>query len=206
VRRCGGQASAQIVGVMRGLRRADHGLFVTVCRRHPAGARSRDESPTGAPMATGPAAGLSRGRRCSGGRWPDDGRAVPALADRQVIVRPRAAGTAPGSPAWPGAVPRPEDGQRDPPCPGHVGGHRRPGVPAATPGYGHGMLPAPAWTGSWTGSPGIPAPRVPSVRFSVSSVLPVRSVHGAVVMVRRRSTVRFRNGAPVQGHNSKIFE
>ena len=52
-----------------------------------------------------------------------------------------------------------------------------------------------AWTGSWTGSPGIPALRVLPVRFSVSSVLPVRSVHGAVVMVRRRSTVRFRNGA-----------
>ena len=90
---------------MRGLQRADHGLFVTVCRRH-----------------------------------------LPA-PDREMNTD-RAAG--------------------------------------------------PAWTGSWTGSPGIPAPRVLPVRFSVSSVLPVRSVHGAVVMVRRRSTVRFRNGA--QGH------
>jgi len=56
-----------------------------------------------------------------------------------------------------------------------------------------------AQDGPWHGTPDIPAPSVPSVRFSVSSVLPVRSVHGAVVMVRRRSTVRFRNGAPVHG-------
>ena len=35
-----------------------------------------------------------------------------------------------------------------------------------------------------------------SVRFTVSSVQLVRSVHEAVLMVRRRSTVRFRNGAP----------
>jgi GMC oxidoreductase len=60
------------------------------------------------------------------------------------------------------------------------------GSPAGTPGNGHGMLPAPAWTGPWTGSPGIPAPGVLPVRFPVSSVLPVRSVRGAVVMVRRR--------------------
>jgi hypothetical protein len=58
-------------------------------------------------------------------------------------VRPRAAGTAPGSPAWSGTVPRAAEGRRDPPCPGHAGGHRWPGVPAATPGYGHGMRPAP---------------------------------------------------------------
>jgi hypothetical protein len=37
---------------------------------------------------------------------------------------------------------------------------------------------------------------VPSVRFPVSSMQPVRTVHGAVVMVRRRSTIRFRNGTP----------
>ena len=45
----------------------------------------------------------------------------------------------------------------------------------------------------------IPALPVLSVRFPVLSVLLVRSVDGAVVMVRRRSTVRFRNGAPGHG-------
>jgi hypothetical protein len=51
-----------------------------------------------------------------------------------------------------------------------------------------------AWNGSWNGVAGIPVQSVLSVRFPVSSVLLVRSVHGALVMVSRRSTVRFRNG------------
>jgi hypothetical protein len=54
-----------------------------------------------------------------------------------------------------------------------------------------------AWNGSCNGAPAIPALPVLSVRFAVLSVLLLRSVHGAVVMVRRRSTVRFRNGAQV---------
>jgi len=81
--------------------------------------------------------------------------------------------------------------------PGRVRGHRGGrGVPAATFGDVHGPAPGGAWHGSWHAPPDSPAPPVPSARFSVSSVLLVRSVHGAVVMVRRRSKVRFRNGAP----------
>jgi hypothetical protein len=81
--------------------------------------------------------------------------------------------------------------------PGRCGGSRLPG-PVTFRDDGAG----PAWTGSWTGSPGIPAQPVLSVRFPVSSVQPVRSVHGSVLMVRRRSTVRFRNGAPGHGQFS----
>ena len=62
-----------------------------------------------------------------------------------------------------------------------------------------GRCPARARNGSWNGAAAIPAPPVLSVRFPVSSVQPVGSVHGPVVMVRRRSTVRFRNGAPGHG-------
>ena len=90
------------------------------------------------------------------------------------------------------------------PCPAASAGIAVDGeVPAATFGDVHGPVPGGAWHGSWHGAPDIPAPSVPSVRFSVSSVLPVRAVDDAVVMVRRRSTVRFRNGAP--GHGA-IFE
>jgi hypothetical protein len=59
-----------------------------------------------------------------------------------------------------------------------------------------------AWNGSWNGAAAIPAPPVLSVRFPVSSLLLVRPLSDAVVMVRRRSTVRFRNGAPAQRINS----
>jgi hypothetical protein len=62
-----------------------------------------------------------------------------------------------------------------------------------------------AWNGSWNGAPGIPALPVVSVRFPALSVLLVRSVHGGVFMVRRRSTVRFRNGAPVHGQFFERF-
>jgi hypothetical protein len=82
------------------------------------------------------------------------------------------------------------------PCPAASAGIAVTGVPAATPGYDHGTLPGAAWHGSWHGAPGIPVQPVPSVRFPVSSMQPVRTVHGAVVMVRRRSTIRFRNGTP----------
>jgi hypothetical protein len=54
------------------------------------------------------------------------------------------------------------------------------------------------WNGSWNGAPGIPALPVPSVRFPVLSVQLMRPVDEAMFMVRRRSTVRFRNGAPAQ--------
>ena len=60
-------------------------------------------------------------------------------------------------------------------------------------------MPGGAWNGSWNGAAGIPAQPVLSVRFPVSSVQLVRAVHDDVVMVRRRSTVRFRNGAPGHG-------
>jgi hypothetical protein len=62
-----------------------------------------------------------------------------------------------------------------------------------------------AWHGSWHGLRVIPVQRVLSVRFSVASVLSVRSVHGAVFMVRRRSTVQFRNGAPGRDSFSKAW-
>jgi hypothetical protein len=90
--------------------------------------------------------------------------------------------------------------------PGRVSGHRCDGVPAATFGDVHGPVPGGAWHGPWHGTPDIPAPSAPSVRFPVSSVQPARSVHDAVVMVRRRSTVRFRNEAPGQSNDSKKFE
>ena len=63
-----------------------------------------------------------------------------------------------------------------------------------------------AWNGSWNGGPDNPLQRGLSVRFPVSSVLLVRSVDDAVVMARRRSTVRFRNGAPGHGKFSNIFD
>ena len=63
-------------------------------------------------------------------------------------------------------------------------------------------MPGGAWNGSWNGSPGIPVQPVLSVRFPVLSMQLMRPVDEAVVMVRRRSTVRFRNGAPGQSHNS----
>lgn len=55
-----------------------------------------------------------------------------------------------------------------------------------------------AWNVSWNGGPDNPVQRVRSGRYPVSSVLLVRSVHDAVVMVRGRPTIRFRNGVP--GH------
>ena len=114
---------------MRGLQRADHRLFVTVCRRH-----------LGGIAGSGRARGRPRGRT----------------------------------------------------VPGRACGHRGDGVPAATLGYVYGTLPGAAWHGG----PDTPARPVLSVRFPVLSVQLLRSVHGGVVMVRRRSTVRFRNGAP----------
>ena len=57
---------------------------------------------------------------------------------------------------------------------------------------------APRGPGRGPGRRVIPARPVPSVRFPVSSVQLARTVDGAVLMVRRRSTVRFRNGAPGQ--------
>jgi hypothetical protein len=56
-----------------------------------------------------------------------------------------------------------------------------------------------AWNGSWNGAAGIPTPPELSLQFPVPSVQLLRTVRDAVVMVRRRSTVRFRNGAP--GHH-----
>jgi hypothetical protein len=59
-----------------------------------------------------------------------------------------------------------------------------------------------AWNGSWNGAAAIPAQPVLSVEQPVGSVQLARSVDEAVVMVRRRSTIRFRNGAPGQGQFS----
>jgi hypothetical protein len=44
----------------------------------------------------------------------------------------------------------------------------------------------------------IPGRREPSERRAMLSVQLARTAHGSVLMVRRRSTVRFRNGAPAQ--------
>ena len=48
----------------------------------------------------------------------------------------------------------------------------------------------------------IPGRREPSERRAVLSVQLARLPHGSVLMVRRRSTVRFRNGAPGHGQFS----
>jgi hypothetical protein len=70
-------------------------------------------------------------------------------------------------------------------------------APVTTLGYDHGTVPGSArGTGRGTACWIIPARPVLLVRFPVSSVQPARTVHGNVLMVRRRSTVRFRNGAP----------
>jgi len=69
-----------------------------------------------------------------------------------------------------------------------------------------GSGPAGGLAGAWNGSPGIPVLPVPSVRFSALSVQLMRPADGAVVMVRRRSTVQFRNGAPGRWPSSKRFE
>ena len=83
--------------------------------------------------------------------------------------------------------------------------HGRPGQQPGDPrsasvttlGYDHRTMPGGArGTGRGTARSMIPAWPVLSVRFPVSSVQPARTAHGPVVMVRRRSTVRFRNGAP----------
>jgi len=50
----------------------------------------------------------------------------------------------------------------------------------------------PLWTGAWTGRREFPALLVLSVRSGVSSVQLTRPSHRSVLMVRRRSTVRFR--------------
>jgi hypothetical protein len=127
------------IGVMRGLHRADHGLFVTVCRRQLGGIVGSGRARAG--LVGGPRPATSAG-----------------IADRESRLL---------------ALFRPRDDAR-----------RR------------------AWNGSWNGAPGIPVLPVLSVRFPVLSVLLVRPLSDAVVMVRRRSTVRFRNGAPAQRHNA----
>src|ERR1022692_1050986 len=60
------------------------------------------------------------------------------------------------------------------------------------------------WTGSWTGCRAHWVRSVLSVHFLVQSVRPVRSGRGAVPMVRRSSTVRFRKGSPGQIYNFEI--
>ena len=63
--------------------------------------------------------------------------------------------------------------------PGQVSGHRRDGESRPLRSV-RSMDDARrrAWHGSWHGMPGISVPWVLSVRFSVASVQPVRSVHG----------------------------
>ena len=90
---------------MRGLQRADHGLFVTVCRRHL----------VGSPVPGVPGGGLAGG-----------------------------------------------------PCPAASAGIAVTGVPAATPGYVHGMLPGAAWHGSWHGTSD-----TPSTTSAVSAIIRV---------------------------------
>src|SRR5436189_5961495 len=71
------------------------------------------------------------------------------------------------------------------------------GVPAATLGDVHEPVPGGArGTARGTAHRILPARPVLSVRFPEPSVQLARTVHGTVLMVRRRSTVRFRNGAP----------
>jgi hypothetical protein len=72
----------------------------------------------------------------------------------------------------------------------------------ARPGCRYETMPGGAWNGSWNGAAGILALPVLSVRLSVLSMQLMRPVDEAVVMVRRRSTVRFRNGAPGHGQFS----
>ena len=94
-------------------------------------------------MAAGPAAGRSPGRRCPADADLTTAWQCPALADRQVIVRPRAAGTAPGAPAWPALCRARRKGSVIRRARVTSAGIAVTGVPAATPGHGHDMLPAP---------------------------------------------------------------
>jgi len=166
-------------------------------RRLPAGCRCRpgcqDRAP-GSPCRAGAGAGL-----------PEEDLAVTACRRRET--RPVRSGRGERG----GLVPRPGPASGRPPGP-RVACRRCAGVPlrrdmgavicsgqVARAGFGPAGDLAGAWNGSWNGSPGIPALPVPSVRFSVLSVQLLRSVNGAVVMVRRRSTVRFRNGSPGHG-------
>jgi hypothetical protein len=78
---------------------------------------------------------------------------------------------------------------------------------AAGPGFQARLLsvmttPGTRGPGRGPGRRVIPARPVLPVRFPVSSVQPARTADGAVLMVRRRSTVRFRNGAPAHRRNS----
>jgi hypothetical protein len=78
--------------------------------------------------------------------------------------------------------------------------HRGARIPATTlsycRGHCHERRPPPRGPGRGPAGGVTPAQQVPSVRCRVLSVQPVRTLHGNVLMVRRRSTVRFRNGAP----------
>src|SRR6516225_16053 len=67
-----------------------------------------------------------------------------------------------------------------------------------SPAYAYLTRRLPRGTARGTAFRIVPAHRELPVLRAVSSVLLVRTVNGAVLMVRRRSTVRFRNGAP--GH------
>jgi hypothetical protein len=138
--------------------------------------------------------------------------------------RPRTAGRRAGgpgrvrSPAWAaaaGAVRSPGRGRRRPggrTVPGRVGGRRRDrdsrplrsitSVERCPALHQWDDARRCAWNGSWNGAAGIPAPPVLSVRFPLPSVQLLRTVRDAVVMVRRRSTVRFRNGLQVMGNFS----
>jgi hypothetical protein len=102
------------------------------------------------------------------------------------------------SPIWPTGLGR-CDGAAGSAAPAESGGDLA-GEPrlAATLGDVSGPVPGGAWHGPWHARRVLPARPVLSVRLSVVSVQPVRPVHGSVLMVRRRPTVRFRNGAP--GH------
>ena len=67
-----------------------------------------------------------------------------------------------------------------------------------SPAYAYLTRRLPRGTARGTAFRIVPAHRELSVLRAVSSVLLVRTVNEAVLMVRRRSTVRFRNGAPGQ--------
>ena len=162
------------------------------------------------------ASGAHRPRSPGECRCGDPGRARRRTAGRG---RPGWRAGGPGrvrSPAWSAAAgavrsPAPGRGRGRPggrTVPGRASGHRRdrqsPPLRSIT-----SMERCPAlhpqddarrraWNGSWNGAAGIPALPVLSVRFPGSSLLLVRPLSDAVVMVRRRSTVRFRNGAPDQ--------
>jgi hypothetical protein len=62
----------------------------------------------------------------------------------------------------------------------------------------------PPWTGAWTGCRGIPGTPSAVFAFAVSSVQLTCPLDRTVLMVRRRSTVRVRDGTSGHGQSSNV--